>query len=394
MAKDNISSIPDTDGSWPEDARDAMIAVDNIRKRYLSGVADLEWPEKLTMPVEADIVRDHFRGCLIWGAVGDALGRPVEGRWPETIRERYGPDGLQHYQKWRGWKSGPIGTITDDTQLTMELAHSLVETGGQLNPDNFSRRLKAWLGNARGEGHATRTAVENLLAGQPWWEAGQHVESSGGGSAGNGAAMRAAPIGLVHAFDPTPAALLSDAVFSAVPTHAHPVGVAGAAIIAAGTALLLRWVLADRRELVATDFLNFLGAIADGIAPDAVPERKPNPEPVRFGDRLREISTFLTWSDPRRVFECTYNGAFALESVPAALYCFLRSPNDPRTVILTAVNAGHDADSVASMAGNLAGAWNGVGMLRSVAPEWWEELEYRDELCGLADGLVNLSTGR
>jgi ADP-ribosylglycohydrolase len=61
----------------------------------------------------------------------------------------------------------------------------------------------------------------------------------------------------------------------------------------------------------------------------------------------------LVLLEPSAAFEHMYNGAFALESVPAAFYCFLRSADDPERVILTAVNAGYDADTVASMAGNL-----------------------------------------
>lgn len=69
-------------------------------------------------------------------------------------------------------------------------------------------------------------------------------------------------------------------------------------------------------------------------------------------------------------------------------------PDDPRQVILTAVNAGRDADSVASMAGNLAGARNGAERLRRECPEWWTDLEYRDELIHLADGLAGLEAAR
>ena len=102
----------------------------------------------------------------------------------------------------------------------------------------------------------------------------------------------------------------------------------------------------------------------------------------------------LSWESPERVFAYTHNGAFALESVPAALYCFLRTPDDPRTVIMTAVRAGRDADTVASMAGNLVGAWVGAERLRTDADSWWSELEYRDELIDLADALVTLAYER
>lgn len=55
------------------------------------------------------------------------------------------------------------------------------------------------------------------------------------------------------------------------------------------------------------------------------------------------------------------------------------------------MNAGHDADSVASMVGNLVGARCGAERLRRETPEWWDDLEYRDDLIRLADGLADLA---
>ncbi|MGD8487293.1 MAG: ADP-ribosylglycohydrolase family protein, partial [Chloroflexota bacterium] len=97
---------------------------------------------------------------------------------------------------------------------------------------------------------------------------------------------------------------------------------------------------------------------------------------------------------PQRVFEELWTGAFALESVPAAFYCFLRAPEDPGVVIITAANAGHDTDTIASMAGNLAGAYLGSGALRDEHLSWWAELEGREELVGLADALFTLAMAR
>lgn len=331
-----------------------------------------------------DELRDRFRGSLLWGAVGDALGRPVETWNVHWVRERYGPEGLQHYEPWAGWKSGPIGTITDDTQLTMEVARSLLATGGRFDPNDFVPRLIAWLPIGRGKGRATTNAVRALARGVHWSQMRDHEDSGG-----NGGAMRAAPIGLVHAFDASPERLVDDAILSARPTHAHPVGIAGAVAIAAGVA----WCAAHVTEPFGNPrvFLDFVDACLDGIEPEPTLERKPNPRYVRLRERVAELSDLLTWPEPAKVFAYTYNGAFALESVPAALYCFLRAPDDPRQVILTAVNAGRDADSVASMAGNLVGARCGAERLRVECPEWWNELEYRDELIQLADGLLELA---
>lgn len=123
-------------------------------------------------------------------------------------------------------------------------------------------------------------------------------------------------------------------------------------------------------------------------------ERKPGGRAVRLRERIAELPDLLTWAKPDEVFAYTYNGAFALESVPAALYCFLRWPEDPREAILAAVNAGYDADTVASMTGNLVGARVGADWLAREAPAWWADLEARQDLLELADHLATLSVDR
>lgn len=201
--------------------------------------------------------------------------------------------------------------------------------------------------------------------------------------------MRAAPVGLARALSPTPWRLRCDAVLSAFPTHTHPVGVAGAVAIAAGVAWCIRERLSCSGRLDAQAFLDFVGRAI--VETESTVERRPGSRGVWFSERVRELAGLLESRTPEEVFAYTWNGAFALESVPAALYCFLRTPDDPRQVILTAVNAGYDADTVASMAGNIGGAWCGAERLRRGAAEWWDELEYRDEIIDLADGLAALA---
>ncbi len=67
-------------------------------------------------------LRDRFRGALISGAVGDAMGRANEGVSPSEARARR----IREYQPWPGYRAGPKGTITDDTQMTNWLAESIL----------------------------------------------------------------------------------------------------------------------------------------------------------------------------------------------------------------------------------------------------------------------------
>jgi ADP-ribosylglycohydrolase len=123
---------------------------EEVIRSYLVEQIRLTWPALLGVQPGREILRDRFRGCLLWGAVGDPLGRPVESKSPEHIRARFGPEGVRDYRKWHGWSDGPTGTITGDTQLTMEIAASLLATGGRFDPTDFAERLVRWLPIGRG----------------------------------------------------------------------------------------------------------------------------------------------------------------------------------------------------------------------------------------------------
>jgi len=169
--------------------------------------------------------RSKYRGALLGGTVGDALGRPAEGLPRHAVRRRHGE--LRNFVAWRGWREGPLGTFTDDTQMTLCVADSLIAGGGALDPVDLAARFVEWLPVGRGKGKATTEAVLRLSAGVAWDAAGEP-------SAGNGAAMRVAPIGLVHLSDLD--FLRRDAALAAVITHAHPMAVASAVMQAFLTA--------------------------------------------------------------------------------------------------------------------------------------------------------------
>jgi ADP-ribosylglycohydrolase len=87
-------------------------------------------------------------------------------------------------------------------------------------------------------------------------------------------------------------------------------------------------------------------------------------------------------------FATWHNGAYVLGSLPFALWCFLASPEDFEQILFTAVDAGHDADTVAAMACSISGAYRGYSHL---AQRLLNDLEYHDRLVELADGLCELN---
>lgn len=316
--------------------------------------------------------RDKYRGALVGVGIGDALGRPAEGKTPERLRQVHGK--ITDFIPWRGWRGGPKGTLTDDTELTIALAESLIERR-EMDPADFGRRCAAWLPVGRGKGHATTEACMNLADGMTWDEAGTP-------SAGNGAAMRAAPIGLLHPLDMN--RLRRDAATSAVVTHADPTAVLSAAALAF---LVAELVHVQPGDLDVDLLMNRLVEVLEDLHDPELPERKPEGGTVRLLERIREIGSRLDAS-PEDLFSYTFNGAFVSESLPASIWCFLRSPDDPETVLITAANGGYDADTVAAMAGAMAGAYNGMSAWPT---RWVDDLEYRDGLEGCADDLLDLS---
>ncbi len=316
--------------------------------------------------------RAYFAGALLGGAMGDALGRPAEGRHPDAIKARYGR--LTDYQPWGGWTSGPIGTVTDDTQLTMCVAECLI-ANGWLDPADLARRFVAWLPEGRGKGRTTTDAVERLIAGVPWYRAGDP-------SSGNAPTMRAAPIGLLR-WD-NPALLRAEAVLSALPTHRQSMGVAGAVVMATATA----WLLTRRPGSWSTwDFIAALQDSIEGLETEALPERRDPTVHSTLYQRIGELPGLMGYK-PEVAFARLYNGAYVLESLPSALYCFMRGPYDVEAMLLLAVNAGHDADTVAALAGTLGSALGGVEALPA---RLLPELEYRERLEILSGALYDLA---
>ena len=265
--------------------------------------------------------------------------------------------------------------------MTMCVAGCLVECGGRVDPVDLARRFVDWLPTGRGTGSTVVAAVERLRSGEPWWTSGER-------SAGNGAAMRVAPIGIALCGD-TPT-LSHDAAISAVITHADPMAVAGAV----GHAWLIARLAFEQpgrldRDALVDDMAAAVSVIDDPGAPERewqARERKSG-QPVRLADRVAEVPRLLELS-AHDAFNYFYNGAFVLETVPSALWCFLRYLDDPEEGVVTAVLGGHDADTVASMTGAYFGALHGE---RAFPARWnSDDLEFRSELRNLADQLVAL----
>lgn len=333
---------------------------------------------ELPHPADAASLADRAAGSLVGGAIGDALGRPREGARAPSFSpsdERW----LKDFVPIRGW-AGPVGVITDDTQLTIEVAETLIGRG-HVDPEELSRRLVVWLPDGRGKGQATTEAVYRLMGGEPWHAAGTP-------SAGNGAAMRVAPIGIARHQDV--GRLRVDAALSALPTHRDTTAVRSAILMAYATAwALTRDPASIDRDVAAEELGSALARVVADLEGERLADRQPDvsTRPVLLEERIGEwlVESAL---EPSDVLGRRYSGAFVLESLPAALWCFVHAVDDPERAIEIAANTTRDSDTVAAMTGNLAGALHGYSTL----PErWTTDVEEHDRLVALAGRLVQMA---
>jgi ADP-ribosyl-[dinitrogen reductase] hydrolase len=305
---------------------------------------------------------DRFRGCLLGVAVGDALGMPTEGYTAREIRIKFGPVRDMMKAPEGHFHTGlEAGQFTDDTEETLLLSESLIESYG-FSPERFSDKLTAW-GMAwtldeqlnRGVGFATRSAVESMIAGTPWQESGIALPTCG-------AAMRAAPIGLLYHQDLN--IIKSYADLQSLPTHSSPAARAGAVAVAAGVALCVNGFSKEAVLRIA-----------------ASQARKLD---VDFAERLLRVIS-LQDLNPEDALEKIGNSPLASETVPAAFCCFLKF--EPEEALIVAANGGGDTDSIASIAGALCGASSG---LHWIPERWLRVLEGRERIENAARGLSEL----
>ena len=166
--------------------------------------------------------QDQFSGCLIGQCLGDATGFVVEGFSPEACK-RYVEDFLKTGRAGEFGKFPfSFGQYSDDSQLARELIQSYVSCQ-RFEPADYAERVKMIFAEKRivGFGYSTKEAVKRLFQGIPWEESGAPPPA-----AGNGSAMRAAPIGLFF-FD-NPQRLIQAAHDQGRITHGDPRCSAGA----------------------------------------------------------------------------------------------------------------------------------------------------------------------
>ncbi|VAX18870.1 ADP-ribosylation/Crystallin J1 [hydrothermal vent metagenome] len=286
-----------------------------------------------------------FQGALMGTFAGDALGMPFEGVSVREIARRFGC-----VEEMEDARLG-AGTYTDDTEMMIGLAETLVEHG-RVQPESFAQNLVSNFNSDRGYGGGSLKVLKALKGGVSWEQAPKAAFAEG--SMGNGAAMRIAPVGVLNHHDLD--LLEKEAKISAKVTHTHPLGVEGAKLQALAVGLAAR---EDSKGKV--DSARFLD------------ELKIRMKEKSYGDALDCVARLLSKSyDPETVARELGNEVTALRSVPASIYCFLKFNGDFKKSVSEAVSLGGDTDTIGAMTGALAGARLGVD---AIPAEWLDALE-------------------
>ncbi len=298
-------------------------------------------------------LRDRAVGSLVGLAVGDAIGDL--GRM-QDYRQRYGI--ITNIVEGAG--------STDDTEFALLTARALIDCGGELTDDAVAA---AWIKHvveqggvlARG-GKPQYGAVENLRR-------GMRPPLSGRDNVGNdddGAAMRAAPIGIVCAGDPARAAELA-AIDARISHHAD--GIWAAQAVAAATAVAMTGADAD-------------AVVQAGLAPIPADSwlGRSMARTMQMCDEAGALEAQIldpAWEWLHTALWTPSHSASA-EAIPQAFALYRLTGGDFARGIFWAANFGRDADTICAIVGALAGAQHGIGV---IPPAWVQRVRTPAGVC-------------
>ncbi|PKM88141.1 MAG: ADP-ribosylglycohydrolase family protein [Firmicutes bacterium HGW-Firmicutes-12] len=327
--------------------------------------------------------KENFRGCLLGGAIGDALGWPVEFLSLDEIKKNYGEQGITDLIVGISGKS----EITDDTQMTLFTAEGLLRAEsrgrekGICHPQTVVYyAYQRWL-NTQGypkikdlewiydgllvgvkEMHKRRapgnTCLSALLSGKQG-----SVDNPINNSKGCGGVMRVAPVGLYYRKENA----FNIASELAALTHGHSSGYLSGGALAYMIASIIEG------ETIETVVENTLVELK---------KHENHQECVKSLSQALNLSN-SGLSDIDAILHIG-EGWVGEEALGISTYCTLKYKNDFNKALIAAVNHNGDSDSTGAITGNIIGAYLG---LKRIPQDWVFKVELKEVITQLADDL-------
>lgn len=334
---------------------------------------------------------DKYRGCLIGGAAGDALGYAVEFFSEEMIFDRYGKRGITEYETADG-----AAKISDDTQMTLFTANGLLLAKARGASDKYADYIglcyEDWLKTQQSSFPVNTEECSSWLMNVPQLfsrrapggtcmsalAAEEHgtIDKPINSSKGCGGVMRVAPIGLYFEEGSMPLDEIDRiGAEAAALTHGHELGYIPAAALVHVISLV-----------VHSDDMTLLDAVLD--MRKAISRQFANAEHI--GEFLKLIDRAVELSqadmDDIEAIHALGEGWVGDEALAIALYCALKYSHDFDRAIIAAVNHKGDSDSTGAITGNILGAYLGLG---KIPQKYTDKLELKDVILEIADDLYN-----
>lgn len=332
---------------------------------------------------------DKYKGCLIGGAVGDALGYTVEFFREKEIFSHYGENGITEYE-FRNGKA----IFSDDTQMTLFTANGLLLGAKE---GSYIRSVydcyKEWFITQNCE-YETKSKIHSLLTSRlmdipelwqrraPGFTCINAISSGKMGavrnplndSKGCGGVMRVAPVGLF--FKNTEMISQTDMLAAEVSaiTHGHELGYIPSAC------------LAHIVNLVSHNDISLKDAVLNGIF--HMQKLFKDCKHIDYFCELMNEAVKLSGkkvSDLDAIHELG-EGWVAEETLAIAVYCALKYENDFEKAIITSVNHNGDSDSTGAVTGNILGAYAGI---EAIPEKFLTNLELKDVISEIAEDLCN-----
>lgn len=320
-------------------------------------------------------------GCLYGQALGDAFAMPAHIHPDDTLRafgwldswQAAPPDHLVH-------AGLPAGRITDDSEQAFSLAQAYISAGG-VSLDATVNALLTWYARVDGDnspyvGPSTRRGINALKAGEDPRNTGLWGDT-------NGAAMRIAPVGLLHPGD-IPGAV-ADAAIACIPTHYTQPAVSGAAAVAAAIA----------QAMLADSLDEAIAAGLSGAEKGREQGRRWFGASVAF--KIEQALAIATSSDDsptrlRRLFDEVGASLNVPETVGAAFGILRMADGEPKQAAILAANLSGDADTIGAIACAVAGAFTGMEAIPAadVAVLEADEVFQAYHVRAIADGLLGM----